>query len=424
MLQSSNANWQVGAIFGIPLYVDSSWFLILALVTFANGVSWQQLYPNWILGTAWILGFAMALLLFVSVVFHELGHSLVARSQGIKVNSITLFLFGGIASIEEEAKTPEHAFQVAIAGPAVSISIFLLLALVDGFTAAESPLQVLLQSLGEINLVLAVFNLIPGLPLDGGQILKALVWKVTGNRLQGVRWAARVGQALGWIAVTLGLAFTFLLGEISGLWVTMLGWFGLRNAYIYERYTQLQEALLQLKAQDAMSRDFRVVDANKSLRQFTDSYLLDTMRRSAYFAAAEGRYRGLIDLEGLNTIERSQWEIQPVQTVVRSLQQIPTVRQDTPITEVIERLESEHLNLITVLSPADAVAGIIDRGDAVKALAHKLHLPISEEDIRRIKEEGSYPSSLQLPAIARTVMADVIASQPSSPEVSRVNSDP
>ena len=417
MQQGSKANWQVGTIFGIPLFIDSSWFLVLALVTFANGVSWQQMYPNWMTGTAWVVGFAMALLLFVSVLCHELGHSLVARSQGIKVNSITLFLFGGIASIDEEAKTPGQAFQVAIAGPAVSISLFLFLNLVVKFITADSPMQVLLQSLGEINLVLALFNLIPGLPLDGGQILKALVWKATGNRLQGVRWAARVGQALGWIAVTLGLTFVFLLGQISGLWITMLGWFGLRNAYTYERYTQMQEALLDLQAQDAMTRDFRVVDAEKSLRQFADDYLLDSRRQSTYFAAVEGRYKGMVDVDGLNTVERSQWELQPVQSVVQSLQKIPTVRQNTPITEVIERLESERLSQITVLSPADAVAGIIDRGDTVKALANKLNLPISEDEIRRIKEEGSYPSSLQLPAIARTVMADAIAAQP-TPKIS------
>lgn len=417
MQQGSNVNRQIGAVFGIPLYVDPSWFLILALVTFANGVSWQQLYPDWLAGTAWVVGFFMALLLFVSVLLHELGHSLVAKSQGIKVNSITLFLFGGIASIDEEAKTPEHAFQVAIAGPAVSISLFLFLSLCGEFAAAESPARVLLQSLAEINLVLALFNLIPGLPLDGGQILKALVWKVTGNRLQGVRWAARVGQAFGWLAVIVGLAFTFLLGQVSGIWVTMLGWFGLRNAYNYEQFTQLQEALIQLQAQDAMTRDFRVVDAEKSLSQFADSYLLDTMRRSAYFAASEGRYRGIVDIDGLNTIERSQWEIQPIQSVVRSLQQIPTVRQDTPITEVIELLEAEQLPLITVLSPADAVAGVIDRGDTVKALAKKLNLPISDEDIRRIKDEGSYPSTLQLPAIARSVMADVMVAEP-TPETS------
>lgn len=417
MQQGSNANRQIGVVFGIPLYVDPSWFLILALVTFANGVSWQQLYPNWLAGTAWVVGFVMALLLFVSVLLHELGHSLVARSQGIKVNSITLFLFGGIASIDEEAKTPGHAFQVAIAGPAVSISIFLFLSLCGEFAVAESPARVLLQSLAEINLVLALFNLIPGLPLDGGQILKALVWKVTGNRLQGVRWAARAGQAFGWLAVIVGLAFTFLLGQISGVWVTMLGWFGLRNAYNYEQFSQLQEALIQLQAQDAMTRDFRVVDADKPLSQLTDHYLLDTMRRSAYFAASEGRYRGIVDIDGLNTIERSQWDVQPIQSVVRSFQQIPTVRQNTPITEVIELLETEQLPLITVLSPADAVAGVIDRGDTVKALAKKLNLPISDEDIRRIKDEGSYPSTLQLPAIARSVMGDVMVAEP-TPETS------
>ncbi|NJK41055.1 MAG: site-2 protease family protein [Acaryochloridaceae cyanobacterium SU_2_1] len=409
MQQGSKTNWQVGALFGIPVYIDSSWFLILALVTFANGLSWQQLYPQWFMGIAWALGLAMALLLFVSVLLHELGHSLVARSQGIKVNSITLFMFGGVASIDDEAKTPGRAFQVAIAGPLVSLCLFTLMALLATLPPEASPGQVLLENLADINLVLALFNLIPGLPLDGGQILKALVWKATGNRFQGVRWAARTGQALGWLAITLGLLITFLMGNLTGIWMTMLGWFGLRNAYTYERYTQLQEALLQLQAEDAMTRDFRVVDATKSLRQFADHYLLDTVQQSTYFAASDGRYRGMVNLDSLNMIERSQWDLQSIASVVQPLQEISTVRQNTPMTEVIERLEAEHLPLITVLSPADAVAGIIDRGDAVKALAKKLNLPISEADIRRIKEEGSYPHSLQLPAIARTVMADLVA---------------
>jgi Zn-dependent protease len=163
--------WRIGSLFGIPLFLDPLWFVILAFVTFSFGLAYLQ-WGTVLAGSA---GLLMALLLFSSVLLHELGHSLVARSQGIKVNSITLFLFGGIASIEQESKTPGQAFQVAIAGPAVSITLFVLLTLLAHLLPASSLVSIMVGELGKINLVLALFNLIPGLPLDGGQVLKAAV---------------------------------------------------------------------------------------------------------------------------------------------------------------------------------------------------------------------------------------------------------
>jgi len=405
---------RIGSLFGIPLFIDTSWFLIVALVTFLDGLAWQELYPSWGPLLAWVAGLAMALLLFGSVLLHELGHSLVARSQGIQVNAITLFLFGGIASIEEESRTPGQAFQVAIAGPLVSVTLFLLLSLGAQFLSSTTPVGVLSRSLAQINLVLALFNLIPGLPLDGGQILKAAVWKATGNRFKGVHWAAKVGQALGWTAIALGLATALLVGNYSGLWIALLGWFGLRNAYTYDRFTDLQEALTQLKAEDAMTRDFRVIDASLSLRQFADEYLLSE-KKSLYFAASDGRYRGLVQPEDLSTIERGQWETQTVQQIVHPLQEIATVRQLTPLSEVIELLETQQLSQVTVLSPADTVAGVIDRGDTVRALAEKMNLQISEAEIRRIKEEGSYPPGLQLQAIAKLITKEAATQQAVEP---------
>ncbi len=414
MQQGTSRGWQFGAVFGIPLFIDPSWLFIVALVTFVNGVAWQESYPAWGTLLAWAAGLAMALLLFGSVLLHELGHSLVAQAQGTKVNSITLFLFGGIASIDREANTPGQAFQVAIAGPVVSLGLFVLLGLGSQFISPGSPLYVICRDLAGINLVLALFNLIPGLPLDGGQVLKAAVWKATGNRFKGVHWAAKTGQFLGWSAVILGLGAVLLTPSLSGLWIALLGWFGLRNAYTYDRYADLQEALLALHARDAMTRDFRVVDANQTLRQFADEYLLGRERPAVCFAASDGRYRGMVQMDDLNVVERSLWETQTVQALVKPLEDIPTVRETTAMIEVIERLESENLPLITVLSPADAIAGIIDRGDIVKALASKMQLAISNDDIRRIKEEGSYPPSFKLPAIARTVMPNVPPPQPTS----------
>lgn len=394
-------NWKIGTLFGIPLFLDPLWFLILGLATLNFGVS----YLEWGPVLAWSSGVVMALLLFGSVLLHELGHSLVAKSQGIKVNSITLFLFGGIAAIEEESKTPGKAFQVAIAGPLVSVILFFLLSLIAYVLPNASPASVMVGDLARINLVLALFNLIPGLPLDGGQVLKAALWKVTGNRFQAVHWAARAGQILGYSAIALGFAVDFFTRELAlGLWIALLGWFGVRNATSYDSVTTLQETLVKLLASDAMTRDFRVVDANQTLRSFADLYLLETTAPQIYFAASDGRYRGMVSIDDLRSCERSEWETKTLESIVHPLTEIPTVAESTTIAQVINKLENEQLPRITVLSPAGAVAGLIDRGDIVRALAQKLKLRISDADIKRVKEEGSYPPSMQLGAIAKSTI--------------------
>jgi Zn-dependent protease len=395
------ASWRIGSLFGIPLFLDPSWFFILAFVTIINA---QNLDPTFGSSWAWSGGFVMALLLFGSVVLHELGHSLAARSQGIKVNSITLFLFGGVASIDRESKTPGEAFQVAIAGPAVSLTLFGLFYALSQALPPSSLGENIVSDLARINLVLALFNLIPGLPLDGGQVLKAAVWKLTGNRFQGVRWAARTGIAFGGLAIALGLGVGLLLKTqfLGSMWIALIGWFVFRNASLYDRLTTLQEALLQLVASDAMTREFRVVDANQKLLAFADEYIVADMQTPMpYYASANGRYRGLVAIEDLHFVERSRWETQTLESIVRPLSEIATVEEKTSLVEVINTLEARPLNRLTVLSPAGTVAGVIDRGDIVRAVATKLHLPITDAEIKRIKAEGSYPQALQLPAIAQ-----------------------
>jgi Zn-dependent protease len=395
------SGWRVGSILGIPLFVDSSWFIILLLVTLSYGLEpgWQTAWGSW----AWLMGFALALLLFGSVLLHELGHSIAAKVQGIGVNSITLFLFGGIASIDKESKTPGDAFKVAIAGPLVSFGLFLVLTGFAQIPGLPLPVSIITGSVAQINLVLTLFNLIPGLPLDGGQVLKALIWKLTDSRIQGIRWAARSGQFLGGLAVALGLTLALFYQIFSGFWMAAIGWFALRNAAAYNQVTNLQEAMLALTAADAMSRDFRVVDAGMTIRQFADTYLLDENRAPVYFAASEGRYRGLVSVEAIRAIERSEWEVRLLHDIVQPLPTIPSLRENTPLTEAIAQLEDLALPRITVLTPADAVAGTLDRGDIVRALADRLGLRVSSTIIQRIKDEGQYPPGLQLPSIARTV---------------------
>jgi Zn-dependent protease len=405
------SNWQIASLFEIPIYIDSSWFVILAFVTIINA---GDVNASGIVGDrsiwGWFAGLILALFLFISVLLHELGHSLVARSQGITVNSITLFLFGGIAAIDRESKTPIEALLVAIAGPLVSITLFGIFFLLDRFLPESSLAEFIVADLARINLVLALFNLIPGLPLDGGQALKAIVWKISGDRFTGIRWAAASGRLIGLMAIALGIFIFLLLGEFSATWLAVIGWFVFRNANAYDRVTQLQQTILKLTAADAMTREYRVVDANLTLSDFAKEYILSELNQPMpYFAASQGRYRGLIQVSDLQAIERSEWEIKMLLDIAHPLNEIPAVEEKTSLVEVVQKLEKISDNRITVLSPAGTIAGVIDRGDIVKAIAQAEKLAIPETEIKRIKAESTYPSNLPL--------AKICANLDSRPEI-------
>ncbi len=287
------AGWRIGSVFGIPLWVHPSWLAIVALVTVSNALDWGMTHPQWSASLTWPLGLVSAILLFASVLLHELGHSLVAQAQGIQVTSITLFLFGGIAAISRESRTPWQAFQVAIAGPLVSVTLAIGLQGLLQVLPPDSPGWLLAQDLVRINGVVAMFNLIPGLPLDGGQVFKAVLWQWTGNPFLAVRWAARSGQVLGWGAVLGGAGWVLGWGETTGVWICLLGWFGIRNAKQYIQLALLQETLATIPISAAMSQDFQRLEASMTLRQFADRSLLSPAVGLSIVAQPTGISAGL-----------------------------------------------------------------------------------------------------------------------------------
>ncbi len=389
--------WRVGQLFGIPLWIDPSWFLVLALVTVSYVGNYTQLTPP----LAWGAALATALLLFCSVLLHELGHSLAARLQGIRVESITLFLFGGIAQIARESNTPGQAFQVAIAGPLTSLSLFLLL---TGATALplQAPAATMAGSLAQINLILALFNLLPGLPLDGGQVLKSLIWQVSGDRWVGTHWAARAGILLGWGAMLGGAALWWVNpADVSGLWLVLLGWFGVRNADRYDRLTNLQEALTRLTVQSALQRHFRVLDGNGTVESFAADWLRMAEVPQALFVSRNGRWSGLLDLEDLRLLPREVWGNRTLAELARPLTDLPCLPLDASLGTAILALEQSPLPFLVILSPAGAVEGIVDRADCVQTLARELGFPLLPGQLDQIRREGRYPERLRLDLMVR-----------------------
>jgi Zn-dependent protease len=363
-----NGTIRVGNLFGIPFYVHPSWFFILALMTWSYGGGLSAQFPGLGGSLSLLLGLIASLLLFASVLAHELGHSFVAMRQGIEVKSINLFIFGGLASLEKESKTPGEAFWVAISGPLVSLVIFGLLTAFNYSTAISGPFAAVLGLLASINLALALFNLIPGLPLDGGNILKAIVWKITGNPYKGVVFAGRAGQFLGWIAISLGVLAILGISSVGSFWTLFIGLFLLQNAGRATQYAKVQDLLSSLTAADAVIPNSSSVSSELSLREFVNEYVIGKPSRDEFLVTDEnGQLIGAIAVKDLNAIPTSIWPQTYVRELIKPMQLSTTVKAERSLLEVVTMLEQQKLNQIPVIRDG-VLVGIVEKGSIQQLL--------------------------------------------------------
>lgn len=366
-----NGNIRVGSLFGIPFYVNPSWFLVLGLVTWSYGSGLAAQFPELPAGSPLLLGFMTALLLFGSVLAHELGHSFVAIRQGIDVKSITLFLFGGLASLEKESDTPAEAFWVAIAGPAVSLVLAALL-ITLGFTAhLTGVIAAIVAVLAAINLSLGIFNLIPGLPLDGGNILKAIVWKVSGNPYKGIKVASIVGQVFGYIAIALGLVPILLSGSFSNFWYLLIGWFLLQNAGKSAQYARFQERLTGLTVADALTPDSPIVDRHLSLREFVDRRTLSGKNWAKFLVTDRGRLIGELPVTAIESVPIAQWSEIAVGELIQPVAPTTMTITDVPLAQAIEQLESQRLDTLSVTNRDGILVGLLEKTAVINLLHHQ-----------------------------------------------------
>ncbi len=364
-----NNNIRIGNLFGIPFYINPSWFIVLGLVTLTYSARLAEVFPS--LGAlAWVLGLIAALLLFASVLAHELGHSFVALNQGIEVNSITLFIFGGLASLGEESKTPGDAFKVAIAGPLVSFMLFGVFSLTNAFLALPGPLQAIVGLLAYINLVLGIFNLIPGLPLDGGNILKALVWKITGKPYKGIAFASSVGQFFGWVGILLGIASIFGLSDIGSPWTLLIGWFLLQNAGRSAQSAAIQEKLSGYTAGDAVYPDSPVAKASQSLRELANNYIIGSDHNWRKFLVTddEGHLMGEIDVDALKAVPTAEWWDVSVEQLTHPIETFTTISGNVPLLDVLNLFQGDEAGVVIVVDESSQVLGLIERESVFKML--------------------------------------------------------
>ena len=365
-----NGSIRLGSLFGIPFFINPSWFLVFGLVTWSYG---SQLAAARVLGPVlpWIFGALTALLLFSSVVAHELGHSLVARRQGVCVNSITLFLFGGLASLDREAKTPEGAFAIAIAGPLVSLALFGVFQIAASFVPLPLVWQALVGLLAQINFLLAAFNMIPGLPLDGGNVLKAAVWKLTDNPYRGIRIASRVGQGFGYLAVGIGVLSVLGLISEGSFWTLLIGLFLLQNAGNSAQSAQIQEELSHLTAAEAVTPDSPVIPATLDLRSFVNAYVIGKDRWHKFLVVdVDGKLLGVLDVDALKQVETSAWP----QTLVTALIEPydgETIAAEESLLDAALFFEQTARNQMPVVRADGRLLGLLEKPAIAQILADR-----------------------------------------------------
>ncbi len=357
----------LGKIMGIPIGINYSWFIIFFLITatLAHYV-YPDLYPDWSALACWIVGLGTSLLFFASLIFHELAHSFVAIKKGISVRSITLFIFGGAARISREASTPGTELLMAVAGPLASVSLAGIFALIwlAGRNASE-PLAATAFYLCWVNLVLAAFNMLPGFPMDGGRVLRSIIWWRSGNYWRATRVATFIGQALGCLLILAGVVIGSLVYWFSGLWLTLVGGFLCFAAWASYRQAKLREGLRGLTARDLMTGGCREVPASMPL-EAVSGHQFHLAGDRCLFVGEEGKVRGIITQQDIKLVPKRRRKTMSAAEVMVPLEKIDVVYPNEEGLTVLEKMEKGRGGLLLVVRGGEIV-GVIERERLLEA---------------------------------------------------------
>lgn len=367
-------SFRIGSIAGIEIYANFSWLIALVLLTVSIASGWfPRLYPGYPYTTYLLLGLIAALLLFVSVLVHELAHSLVARARGMSVKSIVLFIFGGVSNIEQEPQSPGSEFQMAFVGPLTSLIIgvvsYGLLLLIGN---RPSPIAAILLYLAWANILLGIFNLIPGFPLDGGRVLRSIIWKVTGSSERATNITTIVGQMIAYLFILLGIWLFFGGDTLDGIWIGFIGWFLLNAAQSARAQATIDTVFRGVTVEQVMNPHPVTVPANISLQKLVDEYFLPQGLRSALVMQGD-QLAGLITLSDIRHVPREEWTQKPVGHVMVPLEKLHVIAPQQSLKEVLPLMISEDVNQLPVVQDG-RLLGVVSRDAVIRSLEIRRHL--------------------------------------------------
>jgi Zn-dependent protease/CBS domain-containing protein len=366
---------ELGKIWGIPIGLHPSWFLIFGLLTWSLAMGYfPEEYPALSSAAHWLLGGLTSLLFFGSVLVHELGHSLIALRNSIPVRRITLFIFGGVAQIEKEPNSPGAEFRIAIAGPLASLTLAILFEALYLLDQSIPYLAAPSIYLARINFLLAAFNMIPGFPLDGGRVLRALVWRFTGSFHRATRVAGSTGQlvALGFIGVGVYTIFDGAL--FNGLWLAFIGWFLQNAAASNLAAANIQQSLHGITVSQVMSRECTRVPSLLPLSQLVEEQVLNGAQR-CFFVADNGQLRGLLTLHEITAVPQRKWGFTTAEQVMVPFGRLARVAPDTELMQALQMMDNINVNQLPVVEEENIV-GTLSREQVLRYIRLRAELGI------------------------------------------------
>ncbi|MFI5268286.1 MAG: CBS domain-containing protein [Chloroflexota bacterium] len=369
---------RIGRIFGIEVRVHPSWLIVFVLVTWSLATAYfPQQDPAFSTAANWLLGAISALLLFAAVLLHELSHSLVAKRRGLGVDSITLFVFGGVSALAGEPRRPGTQFLVAAAGPVMSLIVAgVAFGLSIGLAGVSLGAAVIFGYLATVNVLLAVFNLIPGFPLDGGRVLQSVIWQATGDPVRATRIAGGIGQVVAYLFIFWGLWQMFTGNFVGGLWIAFIGWFLLSAAGGTVRQLALEEQLSGLTVGDIMRREPVSVAPGVSVEEAVERYLLAHNLR-AVPVVDRGRLIGIVTLADIRHLPHASWTLTHIGDIVDVRSSENRVTQDESLAEALRAMAASGLERLPVVRDGELV-GVLSRSDVARYL--QLRLSVRESD--------------------------------------------
>lgn len=369
------SNIRLVRIWGIPIGLSFSWFLIFGLVTWSLATSmFPTALPAIPAAAYFALGLVTSLLFFASVLAHELGHAFVALRNGVPVRAITLHLLGGLAQIGREPANAGVEFRIAIAGPLVSLALAGGFALLSLAGQAAPVLVPAAMWLARINLILALFNLIPGFPLDGGRVLRAIVWKLTGNGYRATRAAAVVGQVVAFSFIGVGVFNLFTGVSGNGLWLIFIGWFLQSAASASYAQAGLQQDLAGVTAEQVMQRERVEIPGSVTVEQLAGPLALGQQQRS-FFVGDADEIKGMLTAADIVRVPRSLWAFTRVEQIMTPIQRLVGVQAQTELLEALQQMEEAQVVQAPVLAEG-RVVGLLSRDQALRFIRLRRKLAI------------------------------------------------
>jgi Zn-dependent protease len=357
----------LGRIAGVRFGVNWSWLVVFALIvwTWATGV-FPETNPGYSQGTYVAMAIVAAILFFGSLLAHELGHAVEAKREGMEIEGITLWLFGGVAKFKGQFPSAGAEFRIAVAGPLVSLVLglaFVLVAWVGGLPEVADAVS---AWLGYINLTLLVFNLLPALPLDGGRIFRSALWAFRKDFNWATRIAAAVGRGFGYLFIAGGVAMLIFQGTFSGAWLAFIGWFLLIAATAEDRVTLSRQALRGLRVGDLAVRDPVTTRADLTIGQFMDDIVWKT-RHTTYPVTDNGQALGLLPFRCVAEVPRSEWDRRTVRDCMVPADQVPIVSENEDLADAAAELAESDLHRALVVN-GDRFVGLLSASDVARAL--------------------------------------------------------